>query len=315
MQPPPPLIRPDLLPEMSSRLREAIDSQLTFRFAPTPNGELHLGHAFSALVTWEMAERLGGRVLLRIEDIDLGRSREQFVNQIYQDLGWLGLRWREPVRQQSEHFEIYRRAAGQLQDAGMLYPCFATRKEIAAAVEAHAGAKDPDGAPLYQGLHKHLTASEVASRKAAGEPFALRLDSAKACARARQMCGGQLRFATFDEMGNEAIIEARPERWGDAVIVRKDVPASYHLAVVVDDALQAVSHVTRGQDLLAATDLHCLLQILLGLPSPLYHHHRLITDTRGRKLAKSARDTSLRSLREQGMTANGVRQLLRTFTD
>src|SRR5262249_47826540 len=184
----------------------------------------------------------------------------------------------------------------------LLYPCFATRAEI----EAAAGpGRDPDGAPLYPGLYKGRNPAEIARRRAAGEPCALRLDIAAAVAATRM----PLRFTELTEAGPQAV-EARPERWGDAVIVRKDAAASYHLAVVIDDAWQGVSHVTRGRDLYAATDLHRLLQVLLDLPAPVYHHHRLITDQAGRKLAKSASDTSLRSLRERGATPMDVRRLV-----
>ena len=265
-----------------------------FRFAPSPNGELHLGHALSALVGWERARACGGRFLLRIEDIDTGRSRPQFVAGILADLAWLGIAWEEPVVFQSQRLSAYRAAAARLELMGLLYPCFATRAEIAAAA---GGARDPDGAPLYRGLYKGRDVSEVAPRRAAGGAFALRIDMAAAIAAAAAKLGGaSLDFTELAEDGTSQTIEARPERWGDAVIVRKDVPASYHLAVVVDDAWQGVTHVTRGRDLYPATDLHRLLQVLLDLPAPVYHHHRLITDDTGRKLAKSARDTSLRAL-------------------
>ncbi len=239
------------------------DPRPVFRFAPSPNGELHLGHALSALVCFEQAQRAGGRFLLRIEDIDLARSRPQFVAGIFQDLRWLGLSWEEPVLFQSQRFAAYRAAAEHLSTLGLLYPCFATRSEIDAAAT---GARDPDGAPL-----------------------------------------------TFAETGSGAglqRIDATPERWGDAVIVRKEVPTSYHLAVVVDDAWQGVTHITRGRDLYPATGLHRLLQVLLNLPEPVYHHHRLITDEDGRKLSKSARDTSLKALRERGATPAEVRRLI-----
>jgi glutamyl-Q tRNA(Asp) synthetase len=280
-----------------------------FRFAPSPNGELHLGHALSALVGSEAARAAGGRFLLRIEDIDTGRSRPEYVAGIFADLRWLGLTWEEPVLVQSARFAAYAEAAGRLEAMGLLYPCFATRAEIEAA--AVAGAKDPDGAPLYPGLWKGRPAAEIGRRKAAGEPFALRIDMDKALAAARIRLGDQrLTFTELGEEGQAEIVAAEPALWGDAVIVRKDTPSSYHLAVVVDDAWQGVTHVTRGRDLYAATHLHRLLQVLLDLPEPLYSHHRLITDTQGRKLAKSARDTSLRSLREAGATPAEVRRLV-----
>jgi glutamyl-Q tRNA(Asp) synthetase len=288
-----------------------MSTQPVFRFAPSPNGELHLGHAYSALQGFEMAARAGGRFLLRIEDIDIDRCREAFVVQIFEDLSWLGVRWEEPVLRQSENLESYRAAARRLEDMGILYPCFATRTEIAAAAALEPGAVDPEGGPLYPGLHKHLPAPEIAARRASGEPFALRIDMDRALEAAKGLLGGAaLTFTELDQRGRPRVVEARPERWGDAVIVRKEVPASYHLAVVVDDAHQGVSHVTRGEDLLAATDLHRLLQVLLGLPEPHYHHHPLVRDASGRKLAKSSRDTSLRSLRLVGATPDRIRSII-----
>ena len=283
------------------------EAQPVFRFAPSPNGELHLGHALSALLCHDQARRAGGRFLLRIEDIDLGRSRAEYVSGIFEDLQWLGLTWEEPVIFQSQRFEAYRATAVRLEAMGLLYPCFATRSEIEAAAT---GAHDPDGAPLYPGLWKGRAAGEVAERKAAGVPYAVRLDMEAALRVAAEMPGGEP--LVFTETGRESAksVAAHPERWGDAVIVRKDVPTSYHLAVVVDDDWQDVTHVTRGLDLLAATDLHRLLQVLLGLRAPVYHHHRLIADEDGRKLSKSARDTSLRSLREAGATPADVRRMI-----
>lgn len=277
-----------------------------FRFAPSPNGPLHLGHALSALVSYDMAKRLGGRFLLRIEDIDVGRCREDYVDAIYADLAWLGLALEEPVLRQSQHFGDYAQAAQWLESQGLLYPCFATRSEIAAA--ATPGAVDPDGAPLYPGLHKGLSRAEIEARIGKGEAYALRLDMQRAVAAAREKLAGKpLTFTELDDAGAPHVREAQPERWGDAVILRKDVPASYHLAVVVDDARQGITHVTRGRDLYAATDLHRLLQVLLGLPEPLYHHHRLLTDEAGRKLAKSDGDTGLSALREAGIPASEIR--------
>jgi glutamyl-Q tRNA(Asp) synthetase len=283
--------------------------QPVFRFAPSPNGELHLGHALSALIGYERARACGGRFLLRIEDIDQGRSRDRFVAQIFEDLAWLGLAWEKPVVFQSQRMPAYAEAAARLRAMGLLYPCFATRAEIEAA--AAGGPADPDGAPLYPGLYRGRDTSEVARRLAAGEPFALRIDMERALAAAAAKLGGEaLAFTELAEDGTPQTVVADPARWGDAVIVRKDVPTSYHLAVVVDDAWQGVTHVTRGHDLFAATDLHRLLQVLLDLPAPFYHHHRLITDEHGRKLAKSARDTSLWALRESGATPADIRRLV-----
>jgi glutamyl-Q tRNA(Asp) synthetase len=282
-----------------------------FRFAPSPNGELHLGHALSALIGYRAAQAAGGRFLLRIEDIDAGRTRAEFVDGILTDLAWLGLSWEEPVLFQSQRLGAYRDAAARLQALGVLYPCWATRAEIEAATAA-SGARDPDGAPIYPGLWKGRSQGDIARMQAQGEPFALRIDMGAACALVQQRLGGApVTFIEFGSAGGIAsTVMAHPERWGDAVIVRKDVPTSYHLAVVADDAFQGVTHVTRGRDLYAATDLHRLLQVLLGLPQPVYHHHRLIVDESGRKLAKSARDTSLRSLREGGATPADIRRLV-----
>jgi glutamyl-Q tRNA(Asp) synthetase len=275
------------------------------RFAPSPNGPLHLGHAFSALVGSDMASRLGGRFLVRIEDIDVGRCREEHVAGIFEDLAWLGITWEEPVLRQSQHFEVYAQAAEWLEAQGLLYPCFASRTEILEA--AKGGTLDPEGTPLYPGLHKRLAKAEIEERIGNGQRFALRLDMERAlAAAARRLEGRPLTFTELDEDGNPNVIEAHPERWGDAVILRKDVPASYHLAVVVDDARQGVTHVTRGRDLYAATDIHRLLQVLLGLPEPLYHHHRLLTDPDGRKLAKSEHDTALASLRAAGVPGREI---------
>jgi glutamyl-Q tRNA(Asp) synthetase len=277
------------------------------RFAPSPNGPLHLGHALSALTSFEMARRLGGRFLLRIEDIDVARSREEYIAAILEDLAWLGVAWEEPVLRQSQRFAVYAQAAQLLEAQGLLYPCFATRSEISAA--AVGDAVDPEGMPLYPGLHKGLSQGEIEKRIAAGERYALRLHVDRALEAAkRRLDGRPLTFTELDENGSPQVVAAAPERWGDTVILRKDVPASYHLAVVVDDALQGVTHVVRGRDLYAATDLQRLLQVVLGLPEPVYHHHRLVNDGQGRKLSKSAGDTALGSLRSDGVSREDIRR-------
>lgn len=283
------------------------DTRPTFRFAPSPNGRLHLGHALSALVGYDWARRVGGRFLLRIEDIDLARSRPEHIQGIFDDLAWLGLRWEEPVLFQSSRFAAYRAAADRLAAAGVLYPCFATRAEIEAAWSNRTDGvpRDPDGQPLYPGLYRHASAARIAERN--GEPFALRIDVAKALALAADKTGGRdIVFSDVQPDGTATDITCDPAAWGDAVLVRKDTPTSYHLAVVVDDADQGVTHVTRGRDLFRATDLQRLLQVLLDLPAPLYHHHALVTDETGRKLSKSARDTSLAELRQSGVSAREV---------
>ena len=274
------------------------------RFAPSPNGELHLGHAYSALFTADMARQLEGRMLLRIEDIDWLRCKPEFVEQIFEDLRWLGLTWEEPVRRQSEHMSAYTTALDRFDKLRLLYPCFCSRKQIAERASGH----DPDGAPLYSGSCRLLTARERMQRMIAGDPYAMRLDMRKAIVAA----GDGITF--FEEGagpdGETGRLTIAPERWGDVVLARKDIGTSYHIAVVVDDALQKVSHVTRGQDLFHATDVHRLLQVLLELPMPVYCHHKLIGDETGRKLSKSAEDRSLRAMREAGVTAEDVRREL-----
>jgi glutamyl-Q tRNA(Asp) synthetase len=281
-----------------------------FRFAPSPNGHLHLGHALSALLNADRAKAAGGRMLLRIEDIDTSRCRPEYEAAIYGDLAWLGLTWEQPVRRQSEHFDAYRAALGQLDAMGLIYPSFESRAEIAALVAAREAQalwpRDPDGAPLYPGAAKSLTAAERASRIASGVPYALRLDMA----RALSALTGELDWAETGAgpVGETGIIAADPGQWGDVILARKDAPASYHLAVTVDDAAQGVTDVVRGSDLFHATSVHRLLQRLLGLPAPHYHHHRLILDADGRKLSKSTQATALRELRGRGATPAAIRQ-------
>ena len=286
-------------------------SRPILRFAPSPNGRLHLGHAFSALTNARIAERLGGRLMLRIEDIDLGRTRPEFVQGILDDLAWLGLTFDGPVRRQSEHFSEYAGARDALAARKLLYPCFCSRGRMAAAIAERetAGervARDPDGAPLYPGTCRALSGDEILARIQAGEPHTWRLDGAAALAEVTV----PLVIRRFAPDGSQDTVPADPARWGDAVIARRDVPTSYHLAVVWDDAEQGISHVVRGQDLAAATDLHVLLQHLLGLPSPAYHHHGLIRDRGGDKLAKSKGSESLADLRSSGVTPDAVRAML-----
>ncbi|MGE0063447.1 MAG: tRNA glutamyl-Q(34) synthetase GluQRS [Xanthobacteraceae bacterium] len=267
-----------------------------FRFAPSPNGYLHLGHALSALLNAEQAARAGGRLLLRIEDIDAVRCKPDYEQAIYEDLAWLGIAWERPVRRQSEHLDDYRAALGRLADQGLVYPSFESRAEIA----AQAAGRDPDGAPLYAGAAKSLPEAERERRIAAGEPYALRLDMAAALARTGPL--------TWNEDGGT--IAANPAAWGDVVLARKDVATSYHLSVVADDALQGITHVVRGRDLYESTAVHRLLQALLGLPAPVYRHHRLLLDADGRKLSKSTQATGLRELRAGGRTPADIRALI-----
>jgi glutamyl-Q tRNA(Asp) synthetase len=282
-----------------------------FRFAPSPNGPLHLGHAYSALLNFDLAQARGGRFLLRIEDIDPARCRPEFEASIYQDLSWLGLAWEMPVRRQSEHFGEYRRAVEKLSELGLVYPSFESRAEIARLVAQREAEgvwpRDPDGAPLYPGHARLLSPGERTRRIEAGMPYALRLDMDAAVARAGKLGWTEQGSGPDGETG---AIAARPQAWGDVVLARKETPTSYHLSVVIDDALQGVTDVVRGQDLFHATSVHRLLQHLLGLPEPAYRHHRLIRDEAGQKLSKSSGSTGLRELRASGMAAADIRGLL-----
>lgn len=275
-------------------------SKPILRFAPSPNGRLHLGHAYSALYTWQAAERLNGTALLRMEDTDLERCKPEFVQAIIEDLHWLGLDWPEPIMVQSERFPVYAEAANRLRDADLLYPCFCSRSDIA----AKATGTDPDGAPLYPGTCRHMSRGEQIERLERGDPVQFRLDTASAIART-----GTLTFTAAGPLVTDRpqIRYARLERWGDVVLQRKGTPTSYHLSVVVDDAAQGVTHVTRGRDMEPATDFHVLLQFLLGLPSPIYNFHRLILDAEGRKLSKSKGSPTLASLRDAGRTPQDIR--------
>ena len=272
-------------------------------FAPSPTGLLHLGHAFAALT----AAEAGNRFLLRIEDIDTARAREEFVTAIFEDLTWLGLRWEEPVLRQSTRFEAYRAALARLEADGLLYPCFCTRKEIAEEIARASEAPHGPEGPLYPGTCRHLSATERARKLASGASYALRLDAAKAADLA-----GELKFLEQDAgpNGEHGIIAVKPMLFGDVVLARKDTPSSYHLAVVVDDAFQGVTLVTRGNDLFAATHVQRLLQALLALPAPAYAHHRLILDGQGRKFSKRDKAVTLRDLRARGETPASIRGLL-----
>jgi glutamyl-Q tRNA(Asp) synthetase len=279
-----------------------------FRFAPSPNGYLHLGHAYSALLNFDRACESGGRLLLRIEDIDATRCRPEFETAIYEDLAWLGIAWEAPVRRQSEHLSDYRAALEKLSALGLAYPAFESRAEIARLVAAREAdgpwPRDPDGAPLYPGDAKSLSAGERSRLIDTGAPYALRLDMAAACQRVPGLTWNELGEGPDGERGR---VTARPEAWGDVILARKETPTSYHLSVVVDDALQGVSEIVRGQDLFHATSVHRLLQTLLGLPEPAYRHHALIRGTDGRKLSKSDHSTGLRELRAAGTSPGGVR--------
>jgi glutamyl-Q tRNA(Asp) synthetase len=277
-----------------------------FRFAPSPNGYLHLGHAFSALENDARAKAAGGRLLLRIEDIDEARCKPEYETAIYEDLRWLGLTWHEPVRRQSAHLADYRAALEKLAAMDLIYPAFESRTEIARWVaerEAVSGApwpRDPDGGLIYPGASQSLDPKERQRLMASGAPYALRLDVAAAVTRAGPL--------DWDESGET--VQADPAAWGDVILARKETPNSYHLSVVVDDALQGVTDVVRGHDLFPSTGVHRLLQKLLGFSAPRYRHHRLILDSGGQKLSKSTGSTGLRELRAAGATPQDIRAQL-----
>jgi glutamyl-Q tRNA(Asp) synthetase len=267
------------------------------RFAPSPTGELHLGSAYSAWLCWKRAREAKGTFLLRIEDIDIRRCKREYETSILTDLKWLGLTWDGEVRRQSEHFADYGRALDQLDARGLIYPCFCTRADIAASASAPQG---PDG-PLYPGTCRHLSPAERREKIAAGIEHCLRLDVGKAAAEAGP-------YSFVDETRGR--LDGQPLLFGDVVIARKDTPTSYHLSVTVDDHLQGVTLVIRGEDLLPSTHVHVLLQKLLGYQTPLYAHHRLMLAPDGKRLAKRDKSTSIRLLREAGRTPEDIFRLL-----
>jgi glutamyl-Q tRNA(Asp) synthetase len=282
-----------------------------FRFAPSPNGYLHLGHAYSALLNFNLARERGGKFLLRIEDIDATRCRPEYEAAIYEDLAWPGIAWETPVRRQSEHFAAYRDAIAKLSAQGLIYPSFESRAETARLVAAREKEapwpRDPDGAPLYPGTAKSLSSAERQQRMASGAPYALRLDMDAAIAHAGSLAWTEQGAGPAGETG---AVAAQPQAWGDVILARKETPTSYHLSVAIDDALQGVTDVVRGEDLFWSTSVHRLLQQLLGLPQPVYRHHRLIRDEAGQKLSKSTQATGLRELRAAGATPTKIRQLV-----
>ena len=281
-------------------------ARMITRFAPSPTGHLHLGHVRSALEGWRAARREAGSFLLRIEDIDGTRCREEYVAAMLEDLAWLGLDWDGPVRRQSEHFEDYRRALAQLAAMGVLYPCFCTRREIKAEITRAGGAPHSDGGPVYPGTCRRLAAGEIAARQRARLDYALRLDIARA-----PTPTGPLHW--IEEGGDSpGPRHADPTPFGDVVLARKDIPASYHLAVTLDDALQGVTLVTRGEDLAASTHVHRVLQALLGLPTPRYRHHPLLTDAAGRRLSKRDGALTIRAMRQQGLSPGDIIALAET---
>jgi glutamyl-Q tRNA(Asp) synthetase len=287
-------------------------TQPVFRFAPSPNGYLHLGHALSALLNFEMARAAGGRFLLRMEDIDATRCRPAFEAAILEDLAWLGIEWDGPVRRQSEHLDDYRAALARLGAMRLTVPSFESRAELAHLVadrESHARwPRDPDGVPVYPGTARQMPEAERQARIARGDAYAVRLDMEKAVE-----WTGPLHWTEIGEgpSGEGGTVAVEPQAWGDVIVGRKDAPASYHLAVVVDDALQGVTHVVRGQDLFWSTSVHRVLQALLDRSAPVYRHHRLVLDSEGRKLSKSTAATGLRELRTRGLSARDIRRMLK----
>jgi glutamyl-Q tRNA(Asp) synthetase len=279
------------------------DPPAIFRFAPSPNGYLHLGHAYSALLNAKMAHETGGRLLLRIEDIDIARCRLEYERAIYEDLAWIGFKWEKPVRRQSQHLADYARALASLRGRGLIYPCFCTRGDILRAISGRPDwPRDPDGSPLYPGTCRHLNTAERMARRARGERAAWRLDMENALSAVVS-----LSWSEYDTENAPHEIRAEPQAWGDVILARRDTATSYHISVVVDDAKQGITDVVRGKDLFASTSVHRLLQELLGVPAPRYRHHDLITDASGHKLSKSRGSPALRDLRASGMTPDEIR--------
>ncbi len=295
------------MPRMSEKDKPRAPQEFVTRFAPSPTGRLHLGHAFSALLAYEAARRAGGRFLLRIEDIDRGRCREEFVAGILEDLAWLGLEWEEPVRRQSAHMDDYAAALARLDGLGLVYPCVCTRKDIAGEIARAAAAPHGPNRATYPGTCRRRREAGEDVTEGGRRPFALRLDCARAL---RHLEARGVWPLSFIEETQALPVIVDPLQIGDVVLARKDTPTSYHLAVTIDDAAQGISHVIRGADLRAATHVHRLLQGLLGLPVPRWRHHRLITDAEGRRLAKRAGAPSIRSLREDGVAPQELRRRL-----
>jgi glutamyl-Q tRNA(Asp) synthetase len=282
-----------------------------FRFAPSPNGLLHLGHAYSALLNRDLAETHQGRLLLRIDDVDLGRSRPEFAAAIEEDCAWLGLNYERPVRHQHQHLGHYSKALDRLREMGLAYPAFMSRADVAQFVTENSRGddwlRDPDGSRHYPDRDREMDPAEREARLASGEPHAVRFAMNDAIAAAGPLSWQELQI---DEKGRTTTELVEPSVWGDVLLAGRDIAATYHLAVVIDDDQQGVTHVVRGDDLKAATSIHRLLQKLLGLPEPHYHHHRLILDADGRKLSKTDGDTGLAALRARGWSAAGIRQAI-----
>ncbi|MFK7902839.1 MAG: tRNA glutamyl-Q(34) synthetase GluQRS [Nitratireductor sp.] len=284
-----------------------------FRFAPSPNGRLHLGHAFSALLNQEMAKQLNAKFLLRIEDTDLGRCTPVLEQRMLEDLQWLGIEWDEEPLRQSDNIKTYEEVIHTLQSEGLVYPAFMSRSQIKNYIGAQeengiAWPRDPDGSPLYPDVDKNLSEDESEQRIANGDQYALRLDMQKAMA----FVGQEMHWVENFEGPKEetGTIKAKPKDWGDIILSRKDSPASYHLACVTDDAMQGITHVVRGRDLFWSTSVHLLLQALMGFPTPQYFHHDLILDENNRKLSKSNNDTSIAELRSAGTSQTDIKKMI-----
>lgn len=262
------------------------------RFAPSPSGLLHKGHAYSAHMAYAAAKENGGRFLLRIDDIDTGRCKQEYTEAIYEDLAWLGLSWEQPVRFQSQHFADYQQAFETLKRMGLMYPCFCTRKDIRDEIARAKRAPHGYEGPIYPGICRGLGETEQTARIESGTPHAWRLDLSKAL---KQIKGP---LVWHDKL--QGAVTAKPEGLGDTVLARKDIATSYHLSVVVDDAQQGITHIVRGEDLFHTTHIHIVLQKLLGLPTPQYHHHGLLLDSDGERYAKRNKSATLRDLRENG---------------
>lgn len=280
-----------------------MQSDIVTRTAPSPTGYLHMGHAYSAGLAYVRAKAAGGCFLLRVEDIDVTRCRPEFTEAIFEDLAWLGLHWERPARCQSQHFDAYKRALDNLSERGLLYPCFCTRKQIQAEIAAAGAAPHGFDGMIYPGTCRTLSPSERAGRIASGEPYALRLDIAAAC---QQVGGWPLHWHDETEGKQSVTPELLGRGFGDVVLARKETPASYHLCVSHDDALQGVTLVTRGRDLFPATHLHRLLQALFDWPVPAYAHHALLTDATGERLAKRKNAPALRNMRRDGISPEAI---------
>ncbi|MBK18794.1 MAG: tRNA glutamyl-Q(34) synthetase GluQRS [Rhodospirillaceae bacterium] len=276
-------------------------SGVVTRFAPSPTGYLHIGHAFSALFAYHKAKITEGRFILRIEDIDRTRCKPEFEDAILEDLSWLGIEWEEPVRRQSAHLDDYDKALDKLTELELIYPCFCTRGDIKAEIERAGGAPHGPEGPVYPGTCRHLSTSEREKKTLEGEPFALRIDSAKATD-----LTGTLNW--FDQQSGQHAVEL--SAFGDVVLARKDIRTSYHLAVTVDDGLQGVTLITRGKDLADSTNIHRVLQSVLGYEMPTYHHHRILTDNTGKRFAKRDHSITLRALRKNGHSPEDIRRMV-----